>query len=326
MQQVLNQAAETVGSDGGELITGETGTGKELLAQAVHLNSHRAKGNFVVVDCASLPPTLVESMLFGHVKGAFTGADTPREGLIKQADGGTLFLDEVGEMPLDLQKAFLRVLETHRFRPIGGKQEINNNFRVVSSTNCDLDDMIHQGRFRSDLLFRLRAFHLKLPSLRDRKEDIEALAEFHCQRICELYGRPSKAISQGFIDIMRAYEWPGNIRELVNTMDRSVSVAKDEEILYSCHIPKQLRASVARNKLRIKNTSEQSTVIHIIGFDGTFPALQNYRETIVEKAETQYLHALISTSKGNITKACSLSGISRSRLYELLKKHDIPTS
>ena len=321
LMQALAQLSQTMGSDAGVLITGETGTGKELFAQAVHRNSSRKDKNFVVVDCASLPKTLVESMLFGHVKGAFTGADTARDGLIMQADGGSLFLDEVGEMPLGLQKSFLRVLESHRFRPIGGKQEVASNFRIIASTNRDLDEMVAQGRFRKDLLYRLRAFHLKLPALHQRREDIAELALHHLRRLSAIYGEPAKEVSPDLLEVLSAYDWPGNVRELVNTMECVLAAARYDAALFACHLPPALRAHAARKRLVKPPTMTTPETITAAG--GAFPLLQAVREAAIEKAEADYLSALMSSVQGSMHKACSLSGVSRSRLYELLKKHAI---
>jgi two-component system NtrC family response regulator len=322
MEQILDQLAQTIGSDASVLITGETGTGKELFAQAVHRNSFRRARKFVVVDCASLPETLVESMLFGHVKGAFTGADGPREGLVKQADGGTLFLDEIGEMPLPLQKAFLRVLETHRFRPIGGKEEVASDFRVISSTNRDLEEMVREGTFRKDLLFRLRSFHLRTPALRQRREDILELATFHINRLCKLYGHPAKGLAPDLIDALCAHDWPGNVRELVNLLDRCLAAARRETILFACHLPLDMRAHIARRNFPERGFKPASTAGgHKDGMP--LPPLQSFREEAVEKAEISYLNALMGVTGGDITKACALSGVGRSRLYELLKKYAI---
>ncbi len=318
----LEQLAQTVGSDGSVLITGETGTGKELFAQAIHRNSNRKDAVLVVVDCAALPQTLVESMLFGHVKGAYTGADGSRDGLIMQADGGTLFLDEVGEMPLDLQKAFLRVLESHRFRPIGGKQELSSNFRLISSTNRDLAAMVRQGRFRKDLLYRLQTFHLELPPLRARREDIKELAHYHIDRLCALYGLKPRKAPADVLEILEAYDWPGNVRELVHTIDHALAGARNDAGLYACHLPRELRAQVARKNLN-RQVPPVEAAAGAVPPRQSLPPLQIFREEAVEKAENNYLQALMTATHGSMAKACSLSGVSRSRLYELLKKHAI---
>lgn len=325
LNRALDQVAQTASSEAGVLITGETGTGKELFALAIHRNSPRRSDNFVVVDCAALPKTLVESMLFGHVKGAFTGADSPRDGLVLQADGGTLFLDEVGEMPLDVQKSFLRVLESHRFRPIGGKRELVSNFRIISSTNRDLDEMVKKGTFREDLLHRLRTFHLILPPLSQRRDDIASLAQFHLDRQCRLYGWPAKALSPELLELLRLYDWPGNVRELVNAVEHALASARHEAVLYGHHLPARLRAKVARQ--RIGCQSLKTGPSSASPADGhPLPPLQAFREQIVEKAEADYLSRLMSTAQGNMNKACALSGVSRSRLYELLKKHSIASN
>src|SRR5574340_806626 len=191
IRDCLDLLAQAAASDANVLITGETGTGKELFAWAIHKNSERAEKNFVVVDCAALQETLAESALFGHEKGAFTGADKAHDGLISQADGGTLFLDEAGELSLSLQKVFLRVLQEHCFRPLGAKKEIKSNFRLVVATNRDLDKMVEAADFRGDLLFRLRALTIKLPPLRERPGDIEDLVRHHVAGLCRRYGNCS---------------------------------------------------------------------------------------------------------------------------------------
>ena len=187
----LDLVAQAAKSDANVLITGETGTGKELFALAIHNNSRRARNSFVVVDCAALPKNLVESVLFGHEKGAFTSADRAQEGLIRQADGGTLFLDEVGELSPSVQKSFLRVLQERRFRPVGGKEEIKSNFRLIAASNRDLNDLVQRKQFREDLLFRLRTLTIELPPLRERLEDIKELAQHYIARFAR--GTPATA-------------------------------------------------------------------------------------------------------------------------------------
>lgn len=184
IKSCFDYLAQAANSEANVLITGETGTGKELFARAVHANGPRADRNFVVVDCAVLPETLVESSLFGHVRGAFTGADRASEGLIKQADKGTLFLNEVGELPISIQRAFLRVLQECTFRPVGGKSEVSSEFRLIAATNRDLDARVKDGKFRMDLLYRFRSLQLELPPLRQRQEDIRDMVLFYAAKIC----------------------------------------------------------------------------------------------------------------------------------------------
>lgn len=321
LEACFDQVAQAAASDASVLITGETGTGKELFARAVHQNSLRCNGSFVVVDCAALPETLIESMLFGHEKGVFTGADQAREGLIRQANGGTLFLDEIGEMPLSLQKAFLRVLQEHRFRPLGSNHELESNFRLVAATNRNLEEMVKNERFRSDLLFRLRSFVIELPCLRERPEDIRLLVRYHTDRICEHYAIPPKGFAPEFLKILAAYNWPGNVRELINTLERTIAAARSEPILFPKHLPMQIRIEVMQTTLR-KDSPAQS----VGKLDDTcareLPKLQEYRDSIYSQAEKQYLHDLMALSGKDIGEACRISGLSQSRLYALLKKQE----
>ena len=249
IRKCLDIMAEAAQSDASVLIVGETGTGKEVCARAIHDNGPMAARNFVVVDCASLPDTLVESVLFGHEKGAFTGADRSQEGLIRQAHGGTLFLDEIGELPFGLQKTFLRVLQERRFRPVGGKWEVESNFRLVAATNRDLGKLAAEGYFRTDLLFRLTAFTIELPALRERRDDIRDLAVYYMMKICERYTIGTKGFSPEFLEALRAYEWPGNVRELINAMERAIASARHEPTLYPNHLPTEIRAKIARSSV-----------------------------------------------------------------------------
>jgi two-component system NtrC family response regulator len=312
---ILGQAA---GSDASVLITGETGTGKELLARAIHENSPRAGKNFVVVDCAALPETLVESILFGYEKGAFTGADKDTEGLVSLSRNGTLFLDEIGELPLGIQKAFLRVLQERRFRPVGSKKEVESDFRVVASTNRNLDEMVDQKRFRQDLLFRLRTLTIELPPLRERKKDIRDLVLYHHARLSERYGIGSKQFSPEFLDALAAYHWPGNVRELVNALERSLAVARQEPTLFPKHLPTHIRIHLARagatkERAEIRETEDTAQLT----------TLRVFREKVLQEAERQYLEDLMNLTGGNIKEACRISCLSRPRLYALVKKYKI---
>ncbi|GAB6124948.1 sigma-54-dependent transcriptional regulator [Humidesulfovibrio idahonensis] len=249
MRACFDAVAGAAGSGASALITGETGTGKELFARTIHANSARAAKPFVVVDCAALTETLVESTLFGHKKGAFTGADSDRVGLVKMADGGTLFLDEVGEMPLNLQKSFLRVLQERRFRPVGGTQELESDFRLMAATNRDLEQMVTQGTFRSDLFYRLKTISIGLPPLRERPEDIKPLAVFRVGQLCEQYGVPLKGFDPDVFQVLEGYDWPGNVRELFNVLERAFVDAGPERTLYAMHLPQDVRIKVAKAHL-----------------------------------------------------------------------------
>jgi len=322
MRACFDLLAQAANSEANVLITGETGTGKELFARAIHENSRRAQNNFVVVDCTALPETLVESVLFGYVKGAFTGADHTKEGLIKQADGGTLFLDEVGELPLPIQKTFLRVLQERLVRPLGSREEIPTDFRLVAATNRDLDRMAQDGQFRKDLLFRLRSFIIELPALRERGEDIKELASYHLDRLCSRYELPKKECSPEFFDVLALYPWPGNVRELVNTIERALAAAGHDRVLFPKHLPTYIRVYVARASLSQRaNPSEQQAEGTISLSSREFPTLGEFRAAALAEAERRYLNNLMALSGGDIKAACRLSGLSRSRLYALLKQY-----
>jgi two-component system NtrC family response regulator len=308
--------------DANLLIVGETGTGKELFAQAVHVNSPRAARKFVVVDCAATNENLVESALFGYEKGAFTGAGKAQEGLIKQADGGTLFLDEVGELPLIMQKAFLRVLQEHRCRPVGGGLEVASNFRLVAVTNRDLEKMVQTGQFRQDLLFRLQTLTIELPPLRERPEDIANLARYHMDRLCHKYAIGPKGFAPEVLEALAAYPWPGNVRELINVLDRALAEARYEPTLFPKHLPSHLRIQVARAAVG-KEVVSLSNPERIPGFGKGLPEWRQWREAALNEAEQQYLQELMALASGNLKEACRVSGLSQPRLYALLNKHTI---
>ncbi|MCX6567467.1 MAG: sigma-54 dependent transcriptional regulator [Candidatus Aminicenantes bacterium] len=315
--ELLAQAAT---SDANVLINGETGTGKELFAKVVHSNSRRAKRNFVVVDCTALPETLVESVLFGHARGAFTGAETSEEGLIKQADGGTLFLDEIGELPLLIQKKFLRVIQEHRFRPVGGRREIESDFRLVAATNRNLEIMAQEGRFREDLLFRLRTIVVDSPALREIPEDIKKVTVFYMNDLCKRFGIVPKRASPEFWEIVAAYPWPGNVRELIQALEKALISAKDEPMLFPKHLPTYIRIQVARSSFPQKPAASPGKPEIRSRHPNAPPKLKEIRKAAVSEAERQYLMDLISFTGGDKGKACRISGLSRSRFYTLLKK------
>lgn len=327
--ELLSQAAR---SDTNVLITGETGTGKELFASTIHANSKRSTGQFVVVDCAGLTESLVESTLYGHRKGAFTGAQADRIGLVKLADGGTLFLDEVGEMPLSIQKAFLRVLQERTFRPVGDTREQTSNFRLVAATNRDLDEMVDRGEFRSDLLYRIKTMRIHLPPLVQRKEDIRALAEYRVRMLCEHYGMEPKGFGSEFHSMLESYDWPGNVRELFNILERAVIAAGDEKTLYGMHLPRNLRIQLAKSQIASmtgydeKSEAGQDPGVRRIGedifediFDHELPTLRDFKGM----AERVYLGELIRQCNGELQEILKVSKLSRSHFYSLLKKYGL---
>jgi two-component system NtrC family response regulator len=319
-QSAVRAAAQAARSDASVLITGETGTGKEILASAIHNNSSRSRGPFIVVDCAALPDTLVGSVLFGHVRGAFTGASDEHSGLIAQANGGTLFLDELGEMPLDVQKSFLRVLQDQRYRPVGSNQMRQSNFRVIAATNRDLEKEAQEGSFRQDLLFRLRALTVALPPLRKRMEDIPLLTSYMVTHHCTALGSDIIGINEGFIQTLKAYEWPGNVRELSQAIISAVAQAGDEPVLFATHLPTHIRASVIQAQIEECRPQQppavEGAIVEAV-FSGGLETLRDMRT----RFEDAYLRQLVHDCEGSIDRACDISGLSRPHVYALLKKH-----
>jgi transcriptional regulator with GAF, ATPase, and Fis domain len=226
---LLSRVSKVAGSDSTALITGETGTGKELIARAIHRRSRRASKAFVAVNCAAIPHDLIASELFGHEKGAFTGAIQRRLGRFELAHGGTIFLDEVGELSADTQVALLRVLQEHEFERVGGRERIQVDVRVVAATNRDLTAAVADGTFREDLFYRLNVFPLEMPPLRERQQDIPVLVEYFIGRYARKAGKTFRRVSKRTLDHLQSYRWPGNVRELQNVIERSVIVADTDE-------------------------------------------------------------------------------------------------
>jgi PAS domain S-box-containing protein len=228
LQTVLSRISKVAPIDSGVLVTGETGTGKELVARAIHRRSRRSSRAFVSVNCAAIPRELIASELFGHEKGAFTGATQRRIGRFELAEGGTIFLDEVGELPAETQVALLRVLQEHEFERVGGSGPIRNDVRVIAATNRDLEAAIAGGTFRSDLFYRLNVFPIEMPPLRERSEDIPMLVEYFIDRFARKAGKKFQAVEKRSLELLQSYPWPGNIRELQNVIERSVIVCETE--------------------------------------------------------------------------------------------------
>ena len=316
LNRCLELAAHAARYDTNVLVTGESGTGKDLLARAIHENSARRNHQFIVVDCAALPENLVESMLFGHEKGAFTGADQRADGLIMQADGGTLSLEEVGDLPSEAQRKFLRVIQEHAFRRVGGREELTSDFRLIATTNRDLDRMVEEGTFRRDLLHRLRTVQIQLPPLRERSPDIISLALHIVSRICERFRVEPISCSPELLASLVSYDWPGNVRELAHVIEQAVARCEGRT-LFPAHLPTELRGALARSALEARQEEHEAIPMELALPSRT---LREARQEAVASLEKQYLEALIAATGGDLHEICRISGLSRPRLYALLQK------
>lgn len=283
------------------LILGESGTGKELVANAIHANSSRADCPFIKVNCAALSPTLLESEMFGHERGAFTGAVSRRNGRFEQANGGTLFLDEVGDLDLDLQAKLLRVLQAGQFERVGGNETIHTDVRVISATNHDLPSQVAKGRFREDLFYRLNVVGITLPPLRQRREDIPLLAEHIVRRLAQKYRWPHLTLAPESVQRLTTYSWPGNVRELQNVLARAAIVARGRPILPEDFV--SLASSVAEPQ---SNSSVSSPL-----------ALKD----ILAETERRVIAQALDEAKWNRTQAARVLGISRRQLFDKIKQY-----
>lgn len=326
MLKCYDLASDAARSEANVLIDGKTGTGKELFAQFIHVHSSRCDNKFIIVDCASLSETLVESTLFGHTKGAFTGADFTKKGLITLANNGTLFLDEVGELPLLVQKHLLRVLQERTYRPVGETEEQTSNFRLITATNKNLDKMVEQGSFRQDLLYRIKTIHLNLPPLQIRDGDIIELTHYKLGLLQKQYKCPARNVSPGFYDVLNNYDWPGNVRQLFNVLERVFATLGTTDTIYARDLPPELRLSMAASDLKkseplpVSQSQELLSAQSIVElFISDIPTLKTFKE----KNEKEYLLNLLAHHNENIAKCLEISGLSRSHFYVLLKKHAI---
>ncbi|MCG8007345.1 MAG: sigma-54 dependent transcriptional regulator [Candidatus Thiodiazotropha weberae] len=282
------------------LIQGESGSGKELVARAIHAHSHRKKHNYVAVDCCTLQENLFESELFGHEKGAFTGADKQKKGLIEGAEGGTLFLDEIGEINSSGQAKLLRVLETGQYRRLGSTKDLTANVRIVAATNRDLETMSAEGNFRSDLFFRLNAFNIIIPPLRDRRDDIPELAA-HFVSNHNFSTRVIKNLSSSAIRSLVSYDWPGNIRELKNVIERAIILSGDRQIIKPEHF----------SFSRILGKSEG---VVTLSFD---------HDPSMEELEAHYLSYQLKKYSGRRGKVAEVMGISERSIYRMIKRYEL---
>ena len=293
------------------LITGESGTGKELVARAIHENSARAQAPFITINCGAFPETLLESELFGYMKGAFTGANENRQGLFQAAHGGTLFMDEIGNMSLTMQVKLYRVLQEGKVRPIGSTEESDVDVRIIAATNKDFEKEIAEGRFREDLYYRLSVIPIQVPALRERREDIPLLARHFLESFRKTMEKPIEAISPEAMTRLESYDWPGNVRELENTMERAVALESNREIS-----PRVLPE-------RIVNYSGASEFGASAVQTAEFPAEGLDFEKEIADAERRYLQAALEKTGGVRTRASELLKISYRSFRHYAKKHNL---
>jgi DNA-binding NtrC family response regulator len=295
---VYEQIGQVARTNATALIRGESGTGKELVAHAIHANSPRARAPFVKLNCAALPETLIESELFGHERGAFTGADDARAGLLAEAEGGVLFFDEIGELPLSLQPLLLGVLERRRSRRIGGASDQHHDVRIIAATNRNLAEEVRAKRFREDLYYRLAVARLRVPPLRERADDIPILAN-------QFAREAGGALATDAIAALCAYTWPGNVRELRNTVTRLVVQRGGGEL-------PELPVASAHGRAR-----------SLCDANGNLLALPDLRERVAEELEREYLEAVLQRAHGNLSRAAELAGVTRQYLTSLAVKHNL---
>ncbi len=296
------------------MLHGETGTGKELIAKLIHQQSARANGPFVTIDCTSIPENLLESELFGHEKGAFTGAIVRKKGLFEVAHMGTVFLDEIGELPLALQSKILRVLETNQFRRVGSDKYMHSDVRVVAATNRDLKKLIEQDRFRSDLYYRLNVVPINLPSLRERKEDVFPLIEYFVQIFNKKIGRSITEVSNEALRLMIDYDWPGNIRELKNVIEHMVIICDGEVILVN-HLPSEIKGVSPAFQIGIDGSIE--------GHSEKMPDFHEAKKELLERFERDYLTILLGKNNWNVSSSAREIDMHRSSLQRLIRKYGI---
>jgi DNA-binding NtrC family response regulator len=310
MQAVYGLIAKCAPTDSTVLITGESGTGKEMIARAIHYNSLRKDQPFVTVDCNTLSEHLLESELFGHIKGSFTGAVANKRGMFDIANNGTLFLDEFGNFPLSTQAKLLRVIQEREFRAVGNTNTQKTNVRVITATNKDLKALVAEGAFREDLYYRVNVFPIHAPALRERRDDIPALA-FHFVKIfCSELEKPVAEISEGAMSLLTNYDWPGNVRELENTVHRAVILSSDN-VIRQAHLANIVDTS-PRLDLEVPRTSEDLKRVKKIA-----------REKSVEEVEKLFLQETLKRNASNVTRSAEETGMQRTNFQALMKKYNI---
>lgn len=311
MQEVYRLILRVAPTNSTVLITGESGTGKELIARAIHYHSLRKDRQFIPVDCGVLSESLLESELFGHVKGSFTGAIVTKPGLFEVADGGTLFLDEIGNISLAMQSKLLRFIQEREFTPVGGTKIKKVDVRLIAATNKDLQEKIREGTFREDLYYRLNIVPIHLPPLRERPEDIPLLAEHFLIKYCREMRKNLKKLSPAFLDLLKRYSWPGNVRELENIMERIV-IMTDEEEIKPQHFPIPIQEKGERVAFQIPKTSEELKELKKL-----------LRDKAIEEAERLFVLQALARNNWNVTKSAKEVGMLRQNFQALMRKYNI---
>ncbi len=319
MQTFMEIVGRIVKSDTTLLILGETGVGKERLAQAIHAESHRSKAPFLAINCGAIPEALLESELFGHVQGAFTGATRTRRGWFELAHNGTIFLDEIGEMPLHLQVKLLRVLQTRQVIPVGAETSISVNVRVMAASNRNLREEVHHKKFRQDLYYRLSVVTLEIPPLRERKEDVPNLVEKYIRYFQSCLPTSVQSISKDALEALIGYSWPGNVREFVNVLERAMLLCSGEKITMR-EIPGILGTVPAKGLVSISSLGHVQESIPREWIQRT---LRDVRREAVEKVEKEYLEALLAETKGRIDETAKRSGMNSRNLFEKMRKYGL---
>lgn len=314
MAELLSLSDRVAMGDSSLLLLGETGSGKEWLARRIHCRSRRCSGPFVPVNCAAIPEGLAESELFGHVKGAFTGASRSRRGHFEMASGGTLFLDEVGELPPSMQVRLLRALQDHEVQPVGGERSLSVDVRVVSATNQSLEQAVEEGRFRKDLYYRLAVVTLRLPPLRERREDIVPLAVHYAHRFARELGYPQPSLDESARRVLESHDWPGNIRELINVVERTVLLSAPREVLRGSDFPERMpvRKVSGREGSAWRYSQEEVDAIAKGPYDTAFEAFERW-----------YLEHLLEATGGHMTEAARRAGMSRRNLYNKVQRYGL---
>lgn len=309
MKEISKQVTTIAPFNSSILITGETGTGKELVAQNIHRQSPRAKNPFIALNCAAIPEQLLEDELFGHVKGAFTGAQNAREGRFEQANKGTLFLDEIGDMNLSLQAKLLRVLQERKFEKLGSSRSVDVDVRVVAATSANLEKRMQEGTFRPDLYYRLNVINIHMPPLRQRKEDIAELAEYFLARFCGSNALPAKSLDKEAEQLLLCYNWPGNIRQLQNVMERSAILSCENKLIGIKDLPKELQQIASEDAILIPTNTDPKKVQNSIDF-----------ESVVTEVEKDLLCQTLRKTGGNKMQAAKLLNMKRTTFIEKLKR------